>query len=392
MKRSTDRILTTHAGSLPRPAELIAAFRDRAPADVIEQRLRTAVGDVVRMQFEHGIDVVNDGEFGKPMGNEVDFGAWATYIYGRLSGYEIRPVQPTKNLLLDQVLGRSKDRRDFADFYDSGGAGTNSEAAQRVYPFPVNVGPVSYTGQPLIARDIANFKAALAGVDVAEAFMTAAFTGVQVSMSEYYKSNEEQAVAIAEAMREEYRAITRAGLNVQIDDPILVNVYEMRYSLEGDIKGFRKWAQSHVELLNHALQGVPEDQVRYHLCWGSWHGPHSADVPMRDVADLMLRINASQYSFEAANPRHEHEWKVWKDVRLPDGKALIPGVVTHKTTILEHPEVVADRLIRFAELVGRENVLAGTDCGMGGRLHPQLAWAKLKALAEGAALASARLW
>jgi 5-methyltetrahydropteroyltriglutamate--homocysteine methyltransferase len=222
--------------------------------------------------------------------------------------------------------------------------------------------------------------------------MSSVFTGVQVGPSEHYRSKDEQAVAVAEAMREEYRAIVDAGLNVQIDDPILVNVYEFRYSVDRDFAGFRKWAESHVELVNHALAGLPEDRIRYHLCWGSWIGPHSADLPLNEVIDLLLEIKASQYSFEAANPQHEHEWKLWNDVALPDGKALIPGVVTHKTTILEHPEVVADRIVRYAHAVGRENVIAGTDCGFGGRIDPQVAWAKLEALAAGAALASGALW
>jgi 5-methyltetrahydropteroyltriglutamate--homocysteine methyltransferase len=222
--------------------------------------------------------------------------------------------------------------------------------------------------------------------------MTAAFTGVQVGPNEYYKTRDEQAAALAEAMREEYRAIVASGLNVQIDDPLLVNVYEMHYSLSGDLAGFRRWAAGHVELLNHALDGIPEDKIRYHLCWGSWVGPHSTDLPLREVIDLLVKINASQYSFEAANPQHEHEWKVWEGGVLPEGRAVIPGVVTHKTNILEHPETVADRIVRYANVVGRENVIAGTDCGLGGRMNPQLAWAKLRALAEGAERANRELW
>ncbi len=193
-------------------------------------------------------------------------------------------------------------------------------------------------------------------------------------------------------MRQEYKAITDAGLSVQLDDPIIVNVYEWQYSVSGDLTAFRKWAAAHVEIVNHALEGIPEDRVRYHLCWGSWKGPHSTDLPLRDVIDLVLNVKASQYSVEAANPQHEHEWKVWKDVKLPDGKAVVPGIVTHKTNVLEHREVVADRIIRYADVVGRENVIAGTDCGFGGRMHAQLAWAKLEALALGAALASKQLW
>jgi 5-methyltetrahydropteroyltriglutamate--homocysteine methyltransferase len=243
-----------------------------------------------------------------------------------------------------------------------------------------------------VQRDIANFKAALAGTKVEDAFMTAVFTGVQIGAGDYYKTLDEQAVAIAEAMREEYRAIVAAGLNVQIDDPLLVNVFEMYHSLSGDFAGYRRWAQGHVELLNHALDGIPEDKIRYHLCWGSWLGPHSTDLPMRDVIDLLVKVKASQYSFEAANPQHEHEWKVWEGAVLPEGRAIIPGVVTHKTTILEHPETVADRIVRYANIVGKENVIAGTDCGFGGRCYPQLAWAKLEALAAGAELASRELW
>jgi 5-methyltetrahydropteroyltriglutamate--homocysteine methyltransferase len=215
---------------------------------------------------------------------------------------------------------------------------------------------------------------------------------VQVGTSEHYRSKEEEAVAVAEAMREEYRAIANAGLSLQIDDPLLVNVYEFQYSVGRDIAGFRDWAARHVELVNHALEGIPEERVRYHLCWGSWEGPHSADLPLHDVIDLLMNVKASQYSFEAANPQHEHEWQDWRKVKLPPGRALIPGVVTHKTTVLEHPETVAQRLVRYAEIVGKENVIAGTDCGLGGRIHPEIAWAKLKALADGAALASRRLW
>jgi 5-methyltetrahydropteroyltriglutamate--homocysteine methyltransferase len=389
MKQSQNRILTTHVGSLPRPADLIAMYRDQAPAEKLEARLTSAVGEVVRQEIEAGVDVVNDGEYGKPVSDEVDYGAWATYIYQRLSGYEMRELPPDFNAA-NSIMGGSKDRVDFAEFYQSGDAGIGLRP--RFPRFPMNVGPIQYTGHELIQRDIRNLKAALAGRRVEDAFITAAVTGVTVFPSEYYMNPDEQASAVALAMREEYKAITDAGLNVQLDDPIIVNVYEWQYSMSGDMAGFRKWAEAHVELVNHALQGIPEDRVRYHICWGSWKGPHSTDLPLRDVIDLMLKVKASQYSVEAANPQHEHEWKVWKDVKLPAGKAVIPGVVTHKTNVLEHPEVVADRIVQYAEAVGRENVLAGTDCGMGGRIHPQLAWAKLRALSAGAALASAKLW
>ena len=396
MRRSTDKILTTHAGSLPRPQRLIDAYRSGQDAGILgvtadgEARLREAVAEVVAEQARCGVDIVNDGEFGKPMTEDTDYGAWATYIYGRLSGYELRE-RTHPGQVMQEIFGTCKDRVDFASFYAAGLDGT-AAPRRRARPLPANVGPIKYTGQALIQRDIANFKAALGSQDVADAFMTAAFTGVQIGPNDYYKNRDEQAVALAEAMREEYRAIVASGLNVQIDDPLLVNVYEMQYSLSGDLAGFRRWAATHVELLNHALDGISEDKIRYHLCWGSWIGPHSTDLPLRDVIDLLVKIKASQYSFEAANPQHEHEWKVWEGGVLPDGRAVIPGVVTHKTNILEHPETVADRIVRYANIVGRENVIAGTDCGLGGRMNPQLAWAKLRALAAGAELANRELW
>jgi len=389
LKRSTDRILTTHVGSLTRPVKLLNLYRDNAAPAELNSCLSAAVKEVVKQQVDAGVDIVNDGEFGKPMMDEVDYGAWTTYMYTRLGGFEIREQQPDFNAL-EVLMGQSKDRRDFAEFYQAGLDGVQTNRG--IYRFPVNIGPVTYTGQAQVQRDIENLKAAMQGVDVTDCFITAVATGVQIGPSEYYASDEEYVVAIAEAMREEYLAITNAGLNVQIDDPILVNMYEMHYSISADLAGFRKWAEGHIELINHALKGIPKEQIRYHLCWGSWLGPHSTDLPLKEVIDLMLKVNASQYSVEGANVQHEHEWKVWRDVKLPDGHAVIPGVVSHKTTILEHPELVADRIIRYADVVGRENVIASTDCGLGGRMHPQLAWAKLKALAEGARQASEILW
>jgi 5-methyltetrahydropteroyltriglutamate--homocysteine methyltransferase len=390
MKHSLDRILVTHAGSLPRPDALIAAFRDNAPSERIDEALKGAVADVIDEQLRAGVDVVNDGEFGKPSMSAVDYGAWATYLYGRLSGFSFRePNNPGE--LLQRLFGDSKDRADFRAFY-AASFEASANTASRTYKVPVNTGPVTYVGQAAVQRDIANLKSAIADRRVEEAFLSAVFTGVQFDIGEYYKTKEEQAVAIAEAIREEYKAIVDSGLCLQIDDPLLVNEYELRFSMSGDLAGFRKWAEWHIELLNHALRDLPQEKIRYHLCWGSWIGPHSTDLPMRDVADLMLKINASQYSFEAANPQHEHEWRVWETTKLPQGKALIPGVVTHKTSILERPEVVAERIVRFANVVGRENVIAGTDCGLGGRTDPALAWAKLKALSDGARLATEELW
>jgi 5-methyltetrahydropteroyltriglutamate--homocysteine methyltransferase len=388
MKQSTDGILTTHAGSLPRPADLMGLYRNEAPPPELEGRLASAVAEVVNQQIEAGIDVVNDGEFGKPMSEDIDYGAWATYVYRRVSGFELREL-PKDFSLLNSFMGGSKDRRDFADYYATPEA--YAGPSSRPLRFPLNTGPIRYTGHQAIERDIRNLKAALAGKKIEEAFLTSIVTGVSILPGEYYKSAEEQAGAVAEAMREEYQAITGAGINLQLDDPIIVNVYEWQYSLSGDMAPFRKWAESHVELVNHALAGIPEEKVRYHVCWGSWKGPHSTDLPLCQVIDLLLKVKASQYSVEAANPQHEHEWKVWKEAKLPAHKAVIPGVVSHKTNVLEHPEVVADRILRYAEALGRERVIAGTDCGMGGRIHPSIAWAKLRALSAGADQASQRL-
>jgi 5-methyltetrahydropteroyltriglutamate--homocysteine methyltransferase len=254
-------------------------------------------------------------------------------------------------------------------------------------------GPVKYVGHAAIKRDIDNLKRALAGTRAEDAFMTAVSPAtLQILPNEHYKNLEDYTWALAEAIREEYKAIVDAGFIVQIDDPALVDIYDWWFSLNGDMAGYRKWAAFQVEAVNHALAGIPEDRVRFHICWGSWHGPHNGDVPLKDVVDLLLKVKAQGYSVEAGNVRHEHEWKVFRDVKVPDGKVLIPGVVSHATNVLEHPEVVADRLMNYASVVGRENVIASTDCGLGGRIHPQLAWAKLKALREGADLASKQLW
>ena len=397
MKRSTDRILTTHAGSLPRPADLIDLYRDDAPDDDLLPRLRSAVGEVVQQQRDAGVDVVNDGEFGKARRAAVDYGAWWSYVYARLEGFEVRDDDPAAR---GYGPHSSKDRRVFKEFYDSGapmsggqsGGGTQNTATARLAQL-VCTGPVKYTGHALVQRDIDNLKAALNGTSVEEAFLPAVSPAtLQIISNAHYASNEDYTWALAEAIREEYQAIVDAGFVLQIDDPALVDLYDWWFSANDDIAGFRKWAAFQVEAVNHALEGIPEDRVRYHICWGSWHGPHTTDVPLKDVVDLLIKVNAQAYSIEAGNVRHEHEWKVWRDVKLPEGKVLIPGVVSHATNVVEHPELVADRIVHYANLVGRENVIAGTDCGLGGRVHPQLVWAKLRALSEGAALASKQLW
>jgi 5-methyltetrahydropteroyltriglutamate--homocysteine methyltransferase len=291
-------------------------------------------------------------------------------------------------------LNWGRDRQLFRDFYEAYDQATGSASGAPV----VCTGPIAYQGQATVQGDIDTFKAALAGVHVEEAFIPAVAPGtIELQRrNEYYPTDEAYLFAIAEAMREEYRAIVDAGFLLQIDDPRVVTQYGMPDPAP-TIAEYRQFAERRVEALNHALAGIPADRVRYHLCWGSWHGPHVTDVPLQDIVDIVLRVRAGAYCVEAANPRHEHEWQVWEGVKLPDGKVLIPGVVAHTTNIVEHPELIAWRLMTYARLVGKENVIAGTDCGFSQgaftpRLHPSIMWAKLGALAEGATLATTRLW
>jgi 5-methyltetrahydropteroyltriglutamate--homocysteine methyltransferase len=398
VKRSVERILTTHVGSLPRPDDLVALYRENAPDSKLLPRLKSAIADVVRQQTAAGIDVVNDGEFGKAMRRSMDFGAWWSYVYDRLAGFDLREEQAKKGRAA-WTFG-SKERKEFAEFYSAEASAAQAAASAQqsgtstagLYGL-ICTAPVKYTGHAAIRRDIENLAAAIGKERVEDVFMTAVSPAtLQILPNEYYKSPEDYTWALAEAIREEYKAIVDAGFILQIDDPALVDIYDWWFSLKGDLAGYRKWAAFQVEAVNHALEGIPEDRVRFHICWGSWHGPHQGDVPLKDVVDLLLKVKAQAYVIEAGNVRHEHEWKIWKDAKLPEGKILIPGVVSHATNVLEHPELVADRLVRFAEVVGRENVIAGTDCGLGGRVHPQIAWAKLAALSEGARLATKELW
>jgi 5-methyltetrahydropteroyltriglutamate--homocysteine methyltransferase len=326
------------------------------------------------------------------MRRSADIGAWWTYVYERLSGFTMQEATLAKGR--GAWTFGSKERRDFAEFYrDASFMGSASTSgASRLFGL-VCTGPVKFTGHDLIARDTGNLKAAMKSSIAVEAFMPAVSPAtLQIIPNEHYKTPDEYTWALAEAIRDEYRAIVNAGFILQIDDPAIVDIYDWWFSLNDDMAGFRTWAAFQVEALNHALEGIPEDRVRYHICWGSWHGPHKTDVPLKDVVDLLLKVKAQAYSVEAGNVRHEHEWKVWRDTKLPDGKLLIPGVVSHATNVIEHPEVIADRLINYASVVGRERVIAGTDCGLGGRVHHQIVWEKLRALREGADLASKQLW
>jgi 5-methyltetrahydropteroyltriglutamate--homocysteine methyltransferase len=387
MKRSTDRVLTTHVGSLIRPDALLAFMRPKQRGEAFDQDayakcLRESVAEVVRQQAEIGLDVVSDGEFGKGI-------SWNQYVLDRLTGFEQRPM--VKNA---KPANPGADRSRFKEFY--------AELDARDPPAnpmqPVCVGRIAYRGQAELQRDIDNFRAALKGVNVAEAFMpvVAPASVVPERRDEYYKTNEDFVADLAEAMRVEYRMIIDAGFVLQIDDARTAVMYG-RLVPPGTLADYRKWVAMHAEALNHALAGLPEERIRYHVCWGSWPGPHVTDVPLKDIVDLILTVRAGAYVIEAGNPRHEHEWQVWRDVKLPEGKLLIPGVISHVTNVVEHPELVAERILRFAGIVGRENVLAGTDCGFAQgtfyrRVHPSIMWAKFAALAEGAKLASARLW
>ena len=387
MKRSTDRILTTHVGSLVRPPGVVEIMRAKESGQAYDQealasRVRISVKEVVQKQVEAGVDILSDGEYGKP--------SFSGYVNERLSGFERRPRDRQESPLLNW----GRDRQLFREFYEEYDRATGSASG---YPV-VCTGPIAYQGQTAVQSDIAHFKAALTGVNPEEAFIPAVAPGtIELQRRNvYYPTDEAYLFAIAEAMREEYKAIVDAGFLLQLDDPRVVTQYGMPDPAPS-IADYRKFAELRVEAINHALAGIPSDRVRYHLCWGSWHGPHVTDVPLKDIVDIVLRVRAGAYSVEAANPRHEHEWQVWEDVKLPDGKILIPGVVAHTTNLVEHPELIAWRLVTYARLVGRENVIAGTDCGFSQgaftpRVHASIMWAKLQALAEGAALATRQLW
>jgi 5-methyltetrahydropteroyltriglutamate--homocysteine methyltransferase len=398
MRNSRERILTSHVGSLSRPDALIAANKRREEGQgdeaAFQKLLQAAVIDVVQRQKSAGIDVPNDGEFGKSMGQAVNYRAWLSYAFARLSGLQMDNPPPAPPRLArqdDLVMVGLEGRRDRAQFtaaYTSPDSGVSMGPGP--YTRPVCIGPVRYIGQEAINADIAHLKAALAAAGVAEGFMTAIAPGAVARLGNlHYKTDDEFLFACADAMHEEYKAIVDAGLVLQLDDPGIAENWDAIVP-PPSIEAYKRFTMVRVEALNHAIRGLPPDRVRFHLCWGSWHGPHVTDLPMRDIVEVMLQINAGAYSFEGANARHEHEYRVWEEVKLPDDKLILPGIVSHATNVVEHPELVAERILRFAKLVGRERVIAATDCGLGGRIHPDIAWAKLQALAEGAAIASQR--
>ena len=379
MRRSTERILTTHAGSLARPddlRELLVARDTGRPYDQVElaSRVRRAVAEVVKQQVAVGLDVVNDGEESKRN--------FTTYARERLGGVEERALAEGERVLA-MIYGR--DALEFPEYFAGRGNMAGREAVCKA--------PLTYVGHAAVEADLANFRAALEGLSVSETFLPAVAPGTieHWLRNEHYPSDEAYLAAIAEAMKVEYDAIVRAGFLLQIDDPDLADAWQIHPRMT--LAEYRKFAALRIEALNHALRDIPPERVRFHVCWGSYHGPHKYDLPLRDLVDLILAVRAQGYSIEASNPRHEHEWRVWEDVKLPEGKILIPGVVGHASDFIEHPELVAERIVRYARLVGRENVIAGTDCGLGPRVgHPKIAWAKFEALVEGARLASRQLW
>jgi 5-methyltetrahydropteroyltriglutamate--homocysteine methyltransferase len=393
MRRSEDRILTTHVGSIVRPEGLVApagatgGFSMAAAQEKLapeEAELRDAVRDVVARQVASGLDVVNDGEYGKS--------SWSAYVLERISGFEVHPDR------LKPLAWLGRDRERFPGFF------AESDMAQAVAngaPAEVCVGPIAYTDETPVRRALANLRAAGDALDCEgqgkELFFTSvapASTAYQ-GIDEYYGDEEAYIYAIADALAVEYRIVHESGVVLQVDDAVLANMYDHLMDQGEDV--WQRWAQLRVEALNHALRGIPPERVRYHVCFGSWHVPHVADAPLRAILPFMLQVRAGGYSIEAANPRHEHEYQVWEDTKLPDDKVLVPGIITHHTTTVEHPELVALRIERFAKLLGRERVIASSDCGFAQssrirRVHPEVMWAKFRALAEGAAIASSRLW
>jgi 5-methyltetrahydropteroyltriglutamate--homocysteine methyltransferase len=380
MRRSSEKILTTHVGALPAPMQVWSNPGADLPL------LRKEVARVVQFQRDAGIDIVNEGELTKG-------GNWVTFINDRLTGFEERETG-----IMLALLTQSEDWKAFRDFYGAAMAGgtlfeqTRTAQSQVRTAEHVCTAPIVYVGEAALKREIETLQGALGDVTPGDAFLTStAPASIEAGrLNEYYKSTEEFVFAIAEALRVEYEMIVKAGFILQIDDAWLAALWD-RIGTSMGLAAYKRFCMVRVEALNHALRNISPEQVRYHLCWGSWHGPHASDIPLADMIEVLLCVKAQTYLFEAANVRHEHEYRIWETVRLPEGKILAPGVVSHATTLIEHPDLVSERIQRFTKLVGAQNVIASTDCGLGLRCHPQIAWAKLNALTEGARRASAAL-
>jgi 5-methyltetrahydropteroyltriglutamate--homocysteine methyltransferase len=407
-------IKTSHAGSLPRPDDLLELNRRRAAGEGIDdaayaQELEDATVEVVRRQREVGIDLPNDGEYGHAMGQKVDYGAWWSYIFGRLGGLglltdmtQIPVAEPSSTIKIGTLMDR-RDWKAFSDAYFEPEVGIMSsirsgeESIQDAFKLPVCDGPLTYTGQAEVERDIANLEKAMEATGTDGAFMCSIGPASCSRIGNtHYATDEEFVFACADAMREEYLAITNAGIIVQIDEPSFAESWD-QFSVEPTLEEYRKFTDVRVEALNHALRGIPPERIRFHTCYSINMGPRVHDMELRDIVDLVLEVDAGAYSFEAANPRHEHEWRVWEDAGVPEDKILIPGVVSHSTVLVEHPDTVAERILRYASVVGRERVIAGADCGFASfaitdELDRRIVWAKLEALGEGARRASEQLW
>ena len=398
-----NRILTTHVGSLPRTPELLEAnsrlSKQEISAEEFHQILTDSVDQVVKREKEIGLDIINEGEYGHITSGAVDYGAWWNYSFSRLGGLTLSELDRWADTSVYRsepgkiVLTTFQDRRDrtsFKDAYED--LTTGILTGRAAVPNPEITGPVTYIGQEATKTDVALLTEALKKNGVNTGFIASLSPGAAARLKDKYYHDEQALLdAFADAQHEEYKIITDAGLTVQLDAPDLAEAWD-QINPEPTIKDFQDWLQLRIDAANRALEGIPEEQVRLHICWGSWHGPHTTDIPFEAIVDQCLQVNAKYFSFEASSARHAHEWKVWENDRLPKGKVIVPGFVSHSTNVVEHPELVAERIVRFAQLVGPESVIASTDCGLGGRLHRDIAWAKLESLVEGARIASERLF
>lgn len=399
----SNKIRTTHVGSLPRTKELLEANLQRSAGTISDEEfhavLSASVDEVVRRQVDLGIDIINEGEYGHITSGKVDYGAWWNYSFSRLGGLTMTDtdrwesaeiVRSTPgNIRLTSFIDR-RDRVLFSDAYNDPESGIFT--GRKKVANPEFTGPITYIGQDEVNADVSLLKGALDKVGARDGFVAALSPGSAARLTnKYYATDLEVVQACGEALAHEYKAITDAGLTVQFDAPDLAEAWD-QINPEPSVKDFQAWIRDRIDVLNDSIKDIPKELTRLHICWGSWHGPHVTDVPFGDIIEEILQANVGGYSFEGASPRHAHEWRVWRDHKLPEGTVIYPGVISHSTNAVEHPRLVADRIIQFAEVVGPENVIASTDCGLGGRLHEQIAWAKLESLVEGARIATDELF
>ena len=398
-----DHIRTTHVGSLPRTPELLEANNKRAEGAISEEQyfeiLQSSVDEVVKRQVDLGIDIVNEGEYGHITSGKIDYGAWWNYSFSRLGGLTMtdedrwanqEKVRSTPGNIQLTSFSDRRDRERFRAAYEDPESGIFTGRA--AVGNPKFTGPITYIGQEEVETDAKLLRNAVDKFGRSDAFIAALSPGSAARLkNEYYDTDEEIVQACADALSNEYKAIADAGFTVQLDAPDLAEAWD-QINPEPTLSDFQDWLKIRVDAINSALEGIPREQSRLHVCWGSWHGPHTTDIPFEDIIDVVLEANVGGISFEASSPRHGHEWRVWQDRKLPENFLLYPGVISHNTNAVEHPRLVADRIIKFAEQVGPEHVVASTDCGLGGRLHEQIAWAKLESLVEGAKIASAELF